>query len=170
MRPNIWKELSKVSGDIIRKLKGTGILLNSISKNKEKTNTMTIGWGTLGCLWNKPVFIAFVRPQRFSYKLLEETNEFTVNISLNNHEDAIMFAGTTSGKDKDKFKEMNLTLNDSEYVSVPGIKEFDIILECKTIYKDDLKPENVPQSVKKTFYPKNDYHRFYIGEILGVRL
>ena len=36
-----------------------GVLLTT--KSKEKINTMSISWGTLGIEWNKPIFTAFIR-------------------------------------------------------------------------------------------------------------
>ena len=35
--------------------------------NMDKMNTMTASWGTLGILWNKPIAIMFIRPQRYNY-------------------------------------------------------------------------------------------------------
>ena len=55
-----------------------GVLLTT--KSKEKVNTMSIAWGTLGIEWNRPIFTAFVRESRFTKKLLDESGEFTVNI------------------------------------------------------------------------------------------
>ncbi|MDD3626462.1 MAG: flavin reductase [bacterium] len=169
MSKNIWKQLREISDPVIEKLTGPGILLNSISKSGSKLNTMTIGWGSLGCLWNKPVFIVFVRPQRFTCELLEEHAEFTVNISKSTkYNDGIMYAGTISGRAEDKIKELGVSPVKSEKISVPHFKEFEISIECKIIYKDALKEELVPADVKKIFYPKKDFHRFYIGEILAV--
>lgn len=33
---------------------------------------MTIGWGTIGVIWERPVFVAYVRQQRYSREMLEE--------------------------------------------------------------------------------------------------
>ena len=57
-----------------------GILLTT--KRGDEVNTMTIGWGTIGIEWGKPVFVAYVRESRHTRKLLDETGEFTVNIPL----------------------------------------------------------------------------------------
>ena len=43
-------------------------------------NVMAIGWGTMGIIWRRPIFMVLVRPSRYTYKLIEETGEFTVNI------------------------------------------------------------------------------------------
>ena len=52
------------------------------TKSGDQVNTMTIGWGTMGVEWNKPIFIAFVRQHRHSWKLLQENPEFTINIPI----------------------------------------------------------------------------------------
>ena len=54
-----------------------GVFLNV---GGETPNTMTIGWASVGYLWKKPVFIALVRRQRYTYNLLERAGEFTVSV------------------------------------------------------------------------------------------
>ena len=56
------------AGDICKALK-SGILLTT--KRGEEVNTMTIGWGTIGIDWSRPVFIAYVRESRYTKQLLE---------------------------------------------------------------------------------------------------
>ena len=48
--------------------------------NKEKSNTMTVSWGTMGILFNKPVVTIFIRPQRYTFGFLEKENTFTLSI------------------------------------------------------------------------------------------
>lgn len=43
-------------------------------------NTMTIGWATIGYLWQRPVFMVAVRDSRYTFKLIEKTGNFTVTI------------------------------------------------------------------------------------------
>ena len=42
-------------------------------------NTMTIGWGTIGCLWSKPVFIAYVKQNRYTFEFTEKNEYFTIS-------------------------------------------------------------------------------------------
>jgi hypothetical protein len=48
-------------------------------------------------------------------------------------------------------------------------REARLVLECRKIYQDDLKKKNflVPEIARKN-YPRNDFHRFYMGEIVNV--
>lgn len=55
-----------------------GVLLTT--KNGEKVNCMTIGWGNLGVVWEQPVFITFVREGRFTREQLDASMDFTINI------------------------------------------------------------------------------------------
>jgi len=76
-----------------------GGLLLSTSGKGERPNVMTIGWGLVGILWYKPTFAAAVRPTRYTYKLLKESNEFTVNVPNRGMEKIIEYCGNVSGRD-----------------------------------------------------------------------
>ena len=100
-----------------------GILITS--KYEDKVNTMTISWGALGIEWSKPMFTIYVREHRFTKSLLDKNPEFTVNVPLDDYDKKIVgLAGVKSGRDMDKIKELGLTLEEPETISVPGIKEF----------------------------------------------
>ena len=47
--------------------------------DKEKFNMMTASWGSMGYLWNKPVVMVFVRPQRYTFEFTERKDEFTLS-------------------------------------------------------------------------------------------
>ena len=152
-----------------------GILLTT--KAGEKVNTMTIGWGKMGIEWNKPIFIAYVRETRFTKQMLEENGEFTVNIPYGEFDNKILsYCGTKSGRDTDKIRDLGLTLVESGEISVPGIAELPLTLECKVIYKQKQDLTQIPQSVMDRFYPVidesgfRDYHIAYCGEIVNAYL
>ena len=42
-------------------------------------NTMTISWGGLGTLWNKPVATVYVKPIRHTHSFLDSNEYFTVS-------------------------------------------------------------------------------------------
>jgi len=62
------------------KMLGHGGLLLASTDAKGNPNAMTIGWGTIGIIWAKPIFVVLVRPSRYTYDLIEITNDFTVNV------------------------------------------------------------------------------------------
>lgn len=154
-----------------------GILLTT--RSGEKLNTMTIGWGHIGIEWNLPVFVAYVRESRFTKQMLEENGEFTVNIPMGPVNRRILrICGTASGRNMDKFKEMKLTPEEPVSISVPGIRELPLTLECKVIYKQKQDLSAVPQEILEKFYPveadtlhpgsDRDYHIAYYGQILNA--
>lgn len=155
-----------------------GVLLTT--KADGKVNSMSISWGTLGVEWNKPIFITFVRQNRFTKELLDKNPEFTINIPFEKYYDKkiIAFCGTKSGRDIDKIKELNLTTVESEKVAPPAFKELPLTLECKVIYKqmqdieaisDENKKLHYPQNVDSSFHGSNrDVHTAYYGEIVSA--
>src|SRR3990170_642240 len=131
-----------------------------VSQGKEGfPNVMAIGWGTIGIVWRKPAFCVLVRPSRYTYKLIEETGEFTVNIVPPQLKEVVQYCGTVSGRDYDKFKEKQLTAIPSKKVKTPIIKECILHFECRVVNKNDLIPSELEKSIIDTLYPKGDFHR-----------
>ena len=87
---------------------GHGGILLAAQDAEGKPNAMTIGWGTIGIIWSKPIFIVLVRPSRYTYDLIEGLNDFTVNVPPPELKDEVLFCGTVSGRDRDKFAEKKL--------------------------------------------------------------
>ena len=155
------------AGTIAKALKPDGVLLTAKADNQ--LNTMTIGWGTLGIQWGKPIFIAFVRGCRHTKGMLDKNPEFTVNIPLDEIDPKILsFCGTKSGRDTDKIAAMNLHLEEPNVISVPGIRELPLTLECKVIYKQDQDPNAVNEENTARYYPEGDYHTAYYGQIMAA--
>lgn len=161
------------AGQICEAMK-KGILLTT--KAGEQINTMTIGWGHIGIEWGKPIFVAYVRESRYTKEMLEKNGEFTVNVPNGTVDSkAIGFCGSKSGRDIDKIKELGLTPEEPMSVSVPGIKEFPLTLECKVIYKQKQDLSVIPDDLIQRYYPADeagfqDYHIAYYGEILNAYL
>ena len=150
---------------------GQGILLTT--KGEAGVNTMTIGWGTLGIEWGRPMFVAYVRESRYTHELLDANPEFTVNCPVGKIDKKILgFCGTKSGRDHDKIKELGLHLEEPMNISVPGIKELPLTLECKVVYRNKQPVETIPQIIQDRYYPvkdgAQDFHYAYYGEIVGA--
>jgi len=137
------------------------------TKKGDKVNTMTIAWGGISNVWSKPVFIAYVRYSRDTYQMLENSDEFTINVPYENTlKKELGFCGTKSGRDYDKIKECDLKLHDSRIVKPPILADCEMHYECKVIYKQAMEPGNIIESVKDRYYPNNNYHVIYYGEIV----
>ena len=151
-----------------------GILLTT--KAGEKVNTMTIGWGTMGVEWKKPVFTAYIRESRYTREMLAENGEFTVNIPVNGScsQEKLTHCGRISGRDEDKIEAMGFHLVDSELISVPAIRELPLTLECKVLYTQVQDPTVLPEEIQKNFYPfkdgKQDRHVAFYAEIVKAYL
>lgn len=136
--------------------------------NLDDFNTMTASWGHLGILWNLPIAIAYIRPQRHTYGFATRYPDYTLSFFTETYRPALQFCGTRSGRDTDKIAETGLTPIQTERGNVI-FQEARMVFECRKIYEDDLKKKRflVPEIAKKN-YPKNDFHRFFMGEIINV--
>ena len=154
------------AGDICKAMP-QGILMTT--KVGEKVNTMTIGWGTIGIQWGKPVFIAFVRDSRHTMEMLNEVGEFTVNVPMGDIDKKILgYCGTKSGRDTDKIADMAMILEEPEVISVPGIRELPLTLECKVIYRQRQENDKIPADLFGRYYPAGDFHTAFYGEIVSA--
>ena len=153
---------------IICKALSKGALLTT--KDGKEVNTMTIGWGMIGIEWGKPVFLALVRQSRHTKQLLDATGEFTVNIPLDAFDKKIIgYCGSKSGREVDKIKELALTLEEPEVISVPGIRQLPLTLECKVLYQQTQDASVFPQGIVDRYYPQPyDDHTVYYGEIVSA--
>ena len=165
-------DLWEYAGKILEQV-GTAALVTA--KADGEVNTMTIGWGTLGVEWAKPIFTVFVRQSRHTKKLLDKNGEFTINVPLKgvDRKAILGFCGSKSGRDVDKIKEMDLHLEEADVISVPGIKEFPITLECRVVYKQDQDLSFLDEDKRLRYYAPNtandgDYHTAYYGEVLAA--
>jgi len=151
----------------IQRLRGDGLLLVTLGADG-KPNVMTIGWGAMGSIWSRPVFIVLVRPSRHTYTRLEQVSDFTVNVPPPELAAAVSHCGTVSGRDHNKFQEMHLTPIPSREVRTPIIKECVVHYECRTLHRNDVVPDALAEAVRAEFYGTGDFHRIHFGEIVAA--
>ena len=156
--------------DTITKALRRGVLLTT--KDGDKLNTMVIGWGHIGRIWERPVFVAYVRDCRYTRELLDRNPEFTVNVPTGDYDKtAFALCGTKSGRDMDKIAEAGLTPVEPETISVPGIREFPLTLECRVIYRERQDAARLPEEIRRRFYSvETQEHISYFGEITAAYL
>ena len=148
-----------------------GILLNT---SGEKFNTMVIGWGHLGTIWNLPTYTVYVRQSRYTKPQLDRTGEFTVSAPVSGKlsKEVFRICGTQSGRDVDKENAAGLTLVDPEVIHTPGIREYPLTLECKVLYQQDQALDAIPEEIRDRFYSNGsdtgDFHTAYIGQIVSA--
>lgn len=131
----------------------------------EDFNMMTVSWGSIGCMWNKPFVQIVVRPQRYTYEFLEKNDSFSLCAFPEKYRSALQLLGSKSGRHGDKLSLTDLTVKKSKVIDSPTYNEATLILECKKMYYQDLNPAGFVDSGIQDNYPINDYHRQYFGEI-----
>lgn len=101
----------------------------SCQRENEKPNIITVAWA--GTICTNPAMLSIsVRTERYSYNIIKETKEFVVNLVTSDLAYATDYCGVKSGRDVDKFKEMNLHKSISKVVKAPGIEESPVNIEC----------------------------------------
>lgn len=138
--------------------------------SKDDFNTMTISWGGFGTIWNKPVVTVYVKPIRYTYKFMENSDYFTVSFYDDKYKKDLLTLGTKSGRDSDK---ISLTsLNPLYLDNSVSFEEANVTLVCKKIYYQDLNleliKENLSNDIYNRFYGEDPVHRMYIGEVVDI--
>ena len=104
----------------------------SCNRKGEKPNIVTVAWTETIC--SDPAMVSIsVRPERYSHDIIEETGEFVINLVTKDLTYATDYCGVRSGRDVDKFKEMNLTPLPSKMIDAVGIEESPVNIECKVV-------------------------------------
>lgn len=137
--------------------------------NKDKMNAMTISWGSLGQLWEKPVVTVYVSGSRYTHSLMEDHDHFTVSLFPNDRRKALIYIGTHSGRDGDKLKAAGLTPEWTKEGN-PTFKEAVMTIECKKIYAHTFEKNKLPKDVQEMYGDESDMkmHTMYIGQIEHV--
>ncbi len=105
-------------------------VLVSCGDNEAEYNMLTIAW--VGTICTNPAMCYIsVRPERHSYSIIRRTGEFVINLTNEALARATDWCGVKSGKDFNKFTEMNLTPVRGEKVNAPIIAEAPLSIECK---------------------------------------
>ncbi|WP_027438838.1 flavin reductase family protein [Lachnospira multipara] len=101
-------------------------------RKNEKANIITVAWA--GTVCSDPAMVSIsVRKSRYSHEIISETKEFVVNLTTKQLAKATDYCGVKSGRDIDKFKEMNLHTQESTKIETPGILESPVNIECKVV-------------------------------------
>lgn len=132
----------------------------------KKFNTMTISWGGLGTLWNKPVVTVYVKPIRYTHEFMEESDYFTVSFYGEQYRHALGLLGSRSGRNGDKVAAAGLTA--LPVGASVTFREACVTLLCKKIYRQDLDTSAMPQDAVANYYETEAPHTIYIGEVVEI--
>lgn len=138
------------------------------AKHGEETNAMTASWGGFGILWNKPVAYVFLRPQRYTKKLVDQAGMLTLNFFQGKQKEALTYLGkTTATETPDKMAHCGLTT--AELGNTGCFKEADIVMVVKSLYRQTMDPACfLDQQLIEQNYPQKDFHDLYVCEIIDV--
>lgn len=146
--------------------KGKGLLL--AVGDKTDFNEMTIGWGSLGNIWERgmSMMTVFVAKGRYTFGYMEKAKYFTVMEFDDSHKDILEYMGTHSGRDGNKAKALGLHTRYTEH-GTPYFEEAKTVFECEMIYHAPFDPKGFG-SMPKDFY--SDFpagiHSMYMGKIV----
>lgn len=122
----------------------------SCGRKNEIPNIITVAW--CGTICTSPAMLSIsVRPERYSYNIIRDTNEFVVNLVTKDLTYAADYCGVKSGREVDKFKETHLTPLNSQHIAAPGICESPVNIECRV--KDIIELGS---------------HHMFLAEVMGV--
>lgn len=130
-------------------------------------NAMTIGWGTWGVLWGRPVVTVYVSSSRYTYQFMERNDYFTVTGFPEEYRQALSYIGSHSGRDGDKLSDAGLTVEYTE-LGNPIFSEADLAVECRLLYSQELDREQSPEGIRAMYDRGVGVHTMYIGEIVNV--
>lgn len=110
----------------------------SVGNKQGETNIITVAWTGTICTNPAMVYIS-VRPERYSYQMIKESGEFVINLTTEKLVKATDYCGVKSGRDVDKWKEMNLHQEQADTLEYsPLILESPVNIECKVVEIKEL--------------------------------
>lgn len=130
-------------------------------------NALTASWGGMGILWEKEVTMCVVRPVRHTFGFMEKSGVFTLSAFEEKYRPALRTFGRASGRDGDKAKATGMTPVQGLHGGI-FFQQARLVYECRKMYAHDFDPAKFLDPKMHKFYPKKDYHRMYVGEVLTV--
>lgn len=159
---NDYSEFIKKAADILSK----GAFLTT--KDGQKINTMTIGWGSFGFEWGFPTVEVMVRESRFTKTAMDKNLEFTLTFPLDNSmQKTLGYCGQKSGRDCDKIKDCDITIIPAKEVSTPVVSCKSIVMECKTITRMTMEKPLTSGEILDQWYSSGDLHTFYCAKVVA---
>ncbi len=137
--------------------------------DKEKSNAMTIGWGAVGTLWQRPALTVYVAEKRYTKEFMDKAEYFTVMSFDVEHSKVLTYMGTKSGRDGDKAQALGLhtayTANGTPYYT-----EATMVIECKIMYAAPFDPNGFKSDIPQNMYRQfpAGIHSMYIGEVVNA--
>ena len=123
--------------------------------DEKKSNTMTASWGGVGIMWGKNIATAYIRPQRYTKKFMDETGMYTLSFLSEDTQAVVAECAEDSKIDMKKAKMLRASADDEG-----NIKRYTVE---SIISGEDSEAKPKPKSVKIS----NDTYTKYFSE--GVK-
>ncbi|MDO4369488.1 MAG: flavin reductase family protein [bacterium] len=138
------------------------------SKKGEDCDAMTISWGAFGSLWEKYTTTIYIRPQRYTKKLLDENEYYTISFFDKEYKKDLGLLGAISkNDDKDKMGKVSFTKIEDD--NILYFKEAKLVFVCKKLYVNQINKDGIKDNdVIDKMYSNNDFSYEYIGQIEKV--
>ena len=120
------------------------------SRSEEKTDAMTAAWHT-PVSYTPPLFAVAVSPKRFTYRLINASEEFAVNFMPSNHAEEVAAVGGSEGETIDKLRSFRISQDRPIKTLAPILRSAYAAYECRLV-DDRLYGD----------------HRLLVGEIVAV--
>lgn len=166
---SVFKKISptELRDNVFHMIKNEWFLITAENPADRSINTMTASWGCVGILWNKPVAVCFIRPQRHTLGFVNASERLSLSVLPEKYREALRFCGTKSGRDYDKFAQTGLTPAYDEN-HTPYIAESRIVLLCKKLYVGAIEEDGFLDPALLANYKEKDYHSVFVCEIESV--
>ena len=90
--------------------------------DKDKVNTMTASWGTIGVLWGKNIVTIYVRDSRYTKEFIDAKDTFSLtffDVSDKENKLALKYFGAVSGRDEDKISNAKMHVDYAQPMALP---------------------------------------------------
>lgn len=102
------------------------------SRYKGKNNIITLAWHMKTSFYPE-LFAISVGKKRFSCEMIRNSKCFAANFMSYENKKEVLYCGTYSGRDVDKFKETKLSKEECDTINCCRIKEALAYFECKVV-------------------------------------
>ena len=90
------KNIRDIQDNLVELISDKWMLIAAGKENNFKT--MTASWGGFGHLWNKDIVYIYIRPQRYTYDIIEQNDFFSINFFNEKYRDLLRLLGRKSGR------------------------------------------------------------------------
>lgn len=160
-----WDRFDEAQAQVLH---GNGAFLVAVDE-RGRPNAMTIGWLQVGTIWSRPICHVLVRPSRYTHGCIAHSGAFAVNVPLGTMVEELAVCGRRSGRDLDKFADLNLRVVTGKKVEVPLLADCAVAYECRLVARAELEPRGLlNEELRAKYYARGDLHTLFFGEIAAA--